>query len=194
MDNKLILPCNVGDVSDGYHTFSELYDHRCLLWVNFLLLNKANAFITLRDDSGNKIDGWFIAGINTKYGQITYHLPSIYWKLLSDIKETNTNFDYDGHTPKDTLNRLVSLAKEENKSMKVNMDGLRRNLTIDANKLGESIKNFTSELISDFEVVKAFNDLAQAINILNCISDDKEESFNELPETVKVNFLPDKDE
>lgn len=194
MNNLLVLPCNVEDISDGYHTFSELYDHRCLLWVNFLLLNKANAFITWRDGSGDKMEGWFIAGLNTKYGQITYHLPSRYWQLLSGIKEKNTNFDYDGHTSKDIVNRLASLAKEENKSMNVNMDGLRRNLTINANKLGESIKSFNPEIGSDFEIVKAFNDLAQAINILNCISDDKDESFNELPETVMAYTLPGEEE
>ncbi|MET4695217.1 hypothetical protein V5J35_000855 [Endozoicomonas sp. NE40] len=40
MDNKIILPCDVSQVSDGYHTFAELYDHRCLLWVNVLQSNK----------------------------------------------------------------------------------------------------------------------------------------------------------
>ena len=194
MSNLLELPCNVEDISDGYHTFSELYDHRCLLWINLLLLNRANAFITWKDDSGNKIDGWFIAGMNTKYGQITYHLPSRYWKLLSGIKETNSNFDYDGHTSKDTLNRLESLAKEESKSMKVNMDGVRQNLTLDANQLGECIKDFISDPNyepSKYNLIKVFNRLAQAINILNCITADEDDSFNELPETIKVSLLPE---
>ena len=91
-------------------------------------------------------------------------------------------------------NLLVLPCKEENKSMKVNMDGLRRNLTKYANKLGDSIKSFNPETDSDFEIVKAFNDLAQVINILNCISDDKDESFNELPETVMAYTLPAEEE
>lgn len=27
-----------GDISDGYHTFDELYEHRCLLFIRLCLL------------------------------------------------------------------------------------------------------------------------------------------------------------
>ncbi len=109
MDNKITLPCDVSEVSDGYHTFSELYDHRCLLWVNVLQAHKESAFKTWRNDVGEKWDGWFIAGLNTEHGQITYHLPEKLWSLL-DVKETEKNEGYDGHTPAETLQRLEKLA------------------------------------------------------------------------------------
>ena len=192
MSNTLILPCDAGDVSDGYHTFSDLYEHRCLLWVNLLQLNKASSFKTWKNDTGEEIDGWFIAGTNTSYGQITYYLPAKYWQLLSGVKEMDSNFDYDGHTSEDVLNRLEKLANAKNNRMRVSMNGLRRSLTIDANKLGESIKNLTPD--SDYEVVKSFNSLAQDINILNCISDDIDETFSIMPETVKVYELLDQEE
>lgn len=108
-DSVLILPCEVGQVSDGYHTFSELYDHRCLLWVNVLHAHKDHAFKTWRNDSGDECDGWFIAGLDTDFGQITYHLPEKLWPLL-DVKETEKNEGYDGHTPAQTLQRLEKLA------------------------------------------------------------------------------------
>lgn len=109
MNDKLTLPCEVSQVSDGYHTFSELYDHRCLLWVNVLQLNKNKAFKTWRDDAGEKWDGWFIAGLDTDFGQITYHLAENLWSLLN-VKETEKNEGYDGHTSEETLQRLKKLA------------------------------------------------------------------------------------
>ena len=110
MDNKLFFPCEVEDVSDGYHTFSELYEHRCLLWINVLLSNKEHAFKTWRNDAGEKIEGWFIAGLNTNFGQATYHLPEQHWNLLPYITEFEKNFDYDGHTSTDVLQILEKLA------------------------------------------------------------------------------------
>ena len=111
MDNKIILPCDVSEVSDGYHTFAELYDHRCLLWVNVLLAHKERAFKTWRNDAGEKWEGWFIAGMNTEAGQITYHLPEKLWVLLAGIAETHQNEGYDGHCSTDVLSRLALLAE-----------------------------------------------------------------------------------
>lgn len=116
MSNKIELPCDVGEVSDGYHTFSELYDHRCLLWVNLLLVNKENAFKTLRDDSGVFTADWFIAGLDTEFGQITYHLPIKYWDFVESIKEIESNSNYDGHTSGQVIGRLKLMAlRESNK-------------------------------------------------------------------------------
>ncbi|MCG7915915.1 MAG: hypothetical protein JAY71_18775 [Candidatus Thiodiazotropha weberae] len=109
MSNTLILPVDAGKVSDGYHTFEELYNHRCLLWVNVLQTHKDKSFKTWRNDSGQKWNGWFIAGINTEFGQITYHLPEELWPYL-DIQVKERNDDYDGHTSKDVLSRLKLLA------------------------------------------------------------------------------------
>ena len=111
MDNKLTIPCDVSQVSDGYHTFEELYDHRCLLFMNFVLSHREVSFKTKLNDKGEAWEGWFICGMNTRYGQITYHLPMKYWNLLS-VEEKERNDDYDGHTPKDVLYRLFSLMVE----------------------------------------------------------------------------------
>ena len=109
----IYLPIDTDEVSDGYHTFKELYDHRNLLWVMVLLQNRNVSFKTHKDDSGHEIENWFIAGINTDYGQLTYHLPNDLWDIL-DVPEVDYNFDYDGHDSKEVLNRLFSLAKSVN--------------------------------------------------------------------------------
>ena len=35
MSEKIFKIVN-GDISDGYHTFDELYKHRCLLWICYV--------------------------------------------------------------------------------------------------------------------------------------------------------------
>lgn len=112
MDNKLILPGDVGQVSDGYHTFYELYDHRSLLWINLLNRNHENAFKTRLDDKGVGLTGWFIAGMNTEHGQITYHLRDSFWEYL-EVKQKLKNDDYDGHDSHTVLQRLVGLALKQ---------------------------------------------------------------------------------
>ncbi len=112
MMGNIILPCDSSEVSDGYHTFAELYNHRCLLWMNLLIAHKDKAFKTHLDDEGSKMEGWFIAGMNTQYGQITYHLPDELWPTLN-IKEVDCNSDYDGHDSELVLQRLLRLLKDD---------------------------------------------------------------------------------
>jgi len=106
-----------GDTSDGYHTFNELYEHRHALFA--LLLEKqaiANIFVspwkTWRDQNGEIWEGWFIAGMDTVHGQISYHLPAEWWERLPDVPEIERNAAYDGHTSKDVLERLRLLLND----------------------------------------------------------------------------------
>ncbi len=102
-----------GDTSDGYHTFNELYRHRCLLFAWVLLLNhKRNVFKTLKNDAGEEYDGWFIGAMNTQFGQISYHLPDSLWDLLP-ITTHERNSTYDGHTSLDVLGRIERMVKHE---------------------------------------------------------------------------------
>lgn len=112
MDNKLTLPCEVGEVSDGYHTFNELYEHRHVLFINVVMAHRDDAFKTWKDDKGETWEGWFILGINTRQGQVSYHLPKDYWPLVS-VKEIERNSDFDGHTAEDVVLRLSLLSVPE---------------------------------------------------------------------------------
>lgn len=107
-DNKLILPCEVGEVSDGFHSFNELYDHRCTLFLALLtLLN--NAWYSSKHSDGSEWDGWFIAGIEIEEGkQITYHLPNKYLRIAGDrLLYKDRAPEWDGHTSADVLSRLT---------------------------------------------------------------------------------------
>lgn len=111
MSSTLILPCDPSLVSDGYHTFQELYDHRYMLWILVLKHYQESAFKTYRDNDGVRIDGWFIAGMNTELGQLTYHLPEIYWNYV-DAPEIPKNDGFDNHSSKDVLTRLAELTRK----------------------------------------------------------------------------------
>ena len=107
-DNKLTLPCDVGEVSDGFHTFRELYDHRCTLFLAFLSLVN-NGWYSSKHSDGTDMPGWFIAGVEIEEGkQITYHLPDKYLRIAGDrlyYKERAP--EWDGHTSEDVLARIT---------------------------------------------------------------------------------------
>ncbi len=109
MNNTIQVPGRAEDVSDGYHTFGELYAHRHALFVNLCLLQRDRAFKSRKHDDGTEWEGWFILGLNTEYGQITYHLPDRWWDHV-DVPDVDGNVDYDGHSSSDVLLRLMSLA------------------------------------------------------------------------------------
>lgn len=95
-----------GETSDGYHTFNELYEHRHILFLHVLISSGDKAWRSKLHSDGTMFDGWFIAGLNTKMGQATYHLPLRMWELFDDITELERAPEFDGHTANDTLVRI----------------------------------------------------------------------------------------
>ena len=96
--------CEKMHISDGYHTFDELYEHRSLL---FMCLCRALSHkVEVYRAKDPNADGWFIVYIIFEFGQISYHLPDKYWDLLDDIDTVEYGSIYDGHTSDDVLERL----------------------------------------------------------------------------------------
>ena len=110
-----------GRISDGYHTFDELYEHRIELWITLcrMFRYKINGNGIHRDvwktrfhSDGSYIDGWFVLGLgnNSYYGpQITYHLPISKWDECSFADTLDKAPEWDGHTSVDVLQRLRKL-------------------------------------------------------------------------------------
>lgn len=96
------------DVSDCYHTFRELYAHRCLLFIAFMKSHPKMSWRSLRHSDGSTHEGWFIAGMRIPSGDITYHLPEDLWYALEGIEEKRMAPEWDGHTPADVLERLTN--------------------------------------------------------------------------------------
>lgn len=110
----LKIGCDVGEVSDGYHTFNELYEHRYLLYcaLSQMAALRREAPYAWKSKThwidGNLEpvwDGWFVAGIELGGKMITYHLPLEYWDLFEGIDREQAP-PHDGHTSLDVIERL----------------------------------------------------------------------------------------
>lgn len=98
---------NIGEVSDGDHTFNELYYHRMILFSVICNTYKSKAWKSWKHDDGTMFDDYFIVGVTTKEGDYTYHYPMESW-LFFDVKEVKNAPKWDGHTASD-IGRLLSL-------------------------------------------------------------------------------------
>lgn len=119
---------NTDNISDGFHTFKELYEFRKVF--NAALFNewaKQKGF----DDGINyyyelpKYDvhkswkhhdgelcfggGWFIVVAVLPTGQISNHYEEKDWDLFKIPAIEKAKYEFDGHTPEDVLKRLSEL-------------------------------------------------------------------------------------
>lgn len=99
---------DVGKMSDGYHTFADLYEQRLILSAA-LAKNNPNAWKSKRHEDGSVPfgGGWFIMGFDTDEGCYTYHYELKDWDLFQ-CKELDKGKPWDGHTSKD-VRRLLSI-------------------------------------------------------------------------------------
>jgi hypothetical protein len=102
----------IENVSDGFHTFKDLYYQRMILFAAIVKQNKDKAWKSLRHEDGELCfgGGWFIVGIDTPEGSYTYHYSKEYWNMF-DCKELECGKEWDGHTEED-VTRLLSLEQE----------------------------------------------------------------------------------
>ena len=116
---------DMGDVSDGYHTFNELYEHRSILFLALLRsIQDVNEFAdyeslhifarpwySKQHEDGTMFPGMFIAGMSTDYGSVTYHFDEKYLPLFekAEIEYLEKAPRWDGHTPEDGLEVIKSL-------------------------------------------------------------------------------------
>ena len=103
---------DIGEVSDGYHTFNELYEYRLLY--NASMFNElAKQGLYDVHKSRKHSDGkypfdnpnWFIVMAELPTGQISNHYEMKDW-VLFDIPEKEVANVWDGHSPKDVTERL----------------------------------------------------------------------------------------
>lgn len=100
-----------GKISDGYHTFDELYEYRmiyhaCLVneWAKQGLHDVHKSW---KHSDGESCfgGGWFIVVATLPTGQISNHYAEENWHLFQ-VEERELPVEYDGHTPKQSLDRL----------------------------------------------------------------------------------------
>lgn len=95
-----------GSISDGDHTFDELYHHRAILTALVCQAHKDKCWKSKLHSDGTMFDNYFIVGINTPEGPATYHYPiAQYWNLF-DVQELERAPEWDGATADVCIDRL----------------------------------------------------------------------------------------
>lgn len=131
---------DIGETSDGYHTFNELYEHRTALFATLCNMRSDISWKSMKHADGTMYEGMFIAGIETPEGQYTYHCEMKYWYMFAMTKEIDKAPAYDGHQPSDYPRLLalsenslyhqsvksedVAISKTEERTVKVNLDNV----------------------------------------------------------------------
>ena len=101
-------PEDKSEMSDGYHTFNELYRYRMLYNAAFFnMLPKEIVHKSKRHHDGKECfgGGWFIVMANLPTGQISNHYELKDWNLFQ-ILEKEVADEWDGHTPQEAAERL----------------------------------------------------------------------------------------
>lgn len=101
----------MGEISDGYHTFNELYDHRAVLFAVICNEHPHLAWKSKLHHTGDMFDDMFIVGLNTSHGQISYHYDMKMWDLFV-VPDLDRAPKWDGHTPADAVKRLERVAED----------------------------------------------------------------------------------
>ena len=121
---------DIGELSDGYHTYKELYEFRKVY--NAALFNewankndepinyekerwenppKYNVHKSWRHSDGELCfgGGWFIVSAMLPTGLISNHYKAEDWDLFKIPEVEKALYEFDGHTSEDVLNRLKKL-------------------------------------------------------------------------------------
>lgn len=102
---------SAGDVSDGHHTFNDLYEHRRALTAVLATIGAINGDSWRsklhHPEDGPMFDGSFIVGIELTTGPISYHYPLSSWDEFAAVPVLEHAPKWDGAGPADTLTRLA---------------------------------------------------------------------------------------
>ena len=101
---------DTGPISDGYHTFDELYEHCSWLFIALMRSYPWISWYSLKHDDGSMFEGMFIVGMNLPNGQVTYHLElEPYYAFLEMYPEIVCLLRapvWDAHASDDVITKL----------------------------------------------------------------------------------------
>jgi len=101
-------------ISDGWHTFGELYNHRSLLFIKLckLLSNKDDYFVykSKKHFDGSQMGGCFNLGIRLPDNTyIAYHIFDKEWSMCDFAKELEKSPIEGKYTSNDAINNLMKI-------------------------------------------------------------------------------------
>jgi hypothetical protein len=106
-----------GTLSDGYHTFNELYEFRLLynacLFNEWFSQKKYDVHKSKKHYEGDNCfgGGWFVVVAILPTGQISNHYNLKYWDYFRCEELKTAKYPFDGYTSKDVVKRLTHEAK-----------------------------------------------------------------------------------
>jgi hypothetical protein len=111
---------NHRDISDGHHTFGELYEHRMLYHAAFVKLAPAeyeSHKSRNHNDGGPCFGGKFFVVSSRVPGLVTNHYKLEHWDLFDIPAEPNELWEFDGSTPQDSRDCLRKFCGVETTEM-----------------------------------------------------------------------------
>lgn len=110
----------VETISDGYHTFKELYDFRLYLtaaWFYTIYYTHVTTGATipvwrskLHSDGTMYEGGWFVVGLGFAEGhQISFHYEEKHWDMFHFCRTLPKAPEWDGHTSQEVLKRIKKM-------------------------------------------------------------------------------------
>ena len=103
-------------ISDGYHTFDDLYKHRTMLFMVVCRLAVENGgfecWKSIKHYDDSEYEGWFIMGLKSVTDStlnISYHLPMSCFVDCYFADTISEAPEWDGHTSNDVLTRLIKM-------------------------------------------------------------------------------------
>lgn len=108
-DGKYCHPCNP---RDEYHTMQEIYDYRMAYNALAARALGNKAWRSMLHSDGTMWPDYFVVGIRTEQGDATNHYKMDHWSLFDGVPTLDQAPEYDGHTPRGGLSRLLGLLRE----------------------------------------------------------------------------------
>lgn len=114
---KVPRTCSLGSLSDGYHTFDELYAYRmtynAMLFNEYAKQNLYEVHKSTKHFDGEECfgGGWFIVMATLPTGQISNHYRMEFWDLFNLPVQDRAN-EWDGHTPEMAHLRMLSFLQK----------------------------------------------------------------------------------
>ena len=109
-----IKTINTDLISDGWHTFGELYNHRSLLFLKLCKeLSKDEKYLVYKSKKhfdGSDMEGYFNLGVKLQDDTfVAYHISNQYWDEC-DFAETLEKSPIEGeYSSKDAVNNLMKI-------------------------------------------------------------------------------------
>ena len=114
------------DISDGYHTFGDLYKHRTYL-LALAMIHLPYAWKARKHEDGTMFDGMFVVGFPTPNGMVTYHCDNEYWNDFK-VPEIPHAPHFDGYSDADVLNKEKAFLDSTNTRLvnNTNIDNINK--------------------------------------------------------------------